>query len=334
MSKETAKTTELAPVKETDAKRFTNKIMQEFKNQTDADIGLTGYQEKLMQNYFIGLSNALKIAEEARVAKNNYLKDDKYKNDLAYTWNNVDLDVLAIDVKRYIKFDLDILQKNHISAIPFKNNKTNKYEFGFIKGYVGIEYIARKFGMNVPKRVVIELVHKNDLFKPLKRSNINPYDTYVFEIDNPFNRGEIVGGFFYHVYGDPTENRLEFVSVAEILKRRPEKYSVEFWGGEKDIWEDGRKKGTKKVDGWYKEMCYKTLCRMAWDEKYIKIDPLKADVDYVAMQERDLIVSEHIIEAEIEENANQQFLDEVIVPDNETGEVIQPSVMDIGDDLP
>lgn len=65
----------------------------------------------------------------------------------------------------------------------------------------------------------------------------NNVDCYEFDISNPFDRGEVVGGFGYIRYKDETRNKLVTMSKAELLKRKPSTAAAEFWGGEKDIWE-------------------------------------------------------------------------------------------------
>ena len=42
------------------------------------------------------------------------------KNDLPITWNTVDLGQLALDVTHYSKMGLDMMQTNHLVAIPYK----------------------------------------------------------------------------------------------------------------------------------------------------------------------------------------------------------------------
>ena len=56
---------------------------------------------------------------------------------------------------------------------------------------------------------------------------------------NEFARGDIVGGFYYHIYQDkPEKNKLVVMPLKEILKRKPQYASAEFWGGEKDSYRD------------------------------------------------------------------------------------------------
>ena len=48
-----------------------------------------------------------------------------------------------------------------------------------------------------PDNIVIEIVYESDTFKPIKKSIDVKVESYKFEIsDNPFDRGEIIGGFY------------------------------------------------------------------------------------------------------------------------------------------
>ena len=47
---------------------------------------------------------------------------------------------------------------------------------------------------------------------PLKKSKDNKVEGYEFEINNPFDRGEIQGGFAYIQFSDPEKNKLIMMS--------------------------------------------------------------------------------------------------------------------------
>jgi recombination protein RecT len=186
----------------------------------------------------------------------------KDRDPLPVTWENVNMESLARSVVAYARIGLDPAQKNHINMIPYKNNTTGKYDIGFIEGYRGIELKAMKYGLDVPDAVIVELVYTNDKFKPIKKSLNNPYESYEFEIVDAFDRGEIKGGFYYHIYSKyPEKNKLVIMTLKDIEKRKPKYASSEFWGGEKDVWKDGKKVGTEQVEGWFEKMCYKTIYR-------------------------------------------------------------------------
>ncbi len=281
------------------AERFTNAVIKEFSANTGGELNLSPFQKRLCQNYFIKLDLLLKEAEQKRLGKK-----EQYRDPTPLTWDNVNIQKLANDVVIFSGVGLDPTQPNHINPIPFKNKNTGKYDITFIPGYKGIELKGRKYGLDVPDDIVVELVFSNDKFKAIKRDKDNPVESYSFEIVDAFNRGEIVGGFYYHKYFDkPEKNRLKEFSKKDIDKRRPDNASVEFWGGEKDKWEGGQKVGKEQVEGWYDEMAYKTIYRAAWNS--ITIDSAKIDSNYVAMILKESEVKDLRLADEITENANK-----------------------------
>ncbi|TCU72905.1 recombination protein RecT [Tissierella praeacuta] len=293
------------------SQRFTNAMIQEFQSGVGA-VALTDFQQRLAQNYFIAIDAALKTAEINRQRKKTN------KDPLPVTWQNVDMNLLARNLVSYARIGLDPAQKNHIHAMPFKNNSTNKYDIVFIEGYRGIELKAQKYGLDVPDAVIFELVYSNDHFKPIKKSRTNKIEDYEFEITNAFNRGEIVGGFYYHLYNEnPSKNKLVIMTIDDILKRKPKYASAEFWGGEKDVWKNGQVVGKEKIEGWYEQMCYKTIFRAAYND--ITIDSQKIDDDYLRLKQLENQATENMVHAEIEEHANTQMLDF----DEDTGEIIE-----------
>ena len=274
--------TELAKKEESLSTRFMTAITKEFTSAVDAP-ALTSHQRRLAQNYFIALDQALEKAEQRRNSK---------KNDLPVTWANVNMQQLALDVVAAARVGLDPAQPNHVNMVPYRNNKTKKYDIGFIDGYRGIELKAVKYGLDIPDDVTIELVYSNDHFKPIKKDANNKVESYEFEVNNPFDRGEIVGGFYYHAYkNNPEKNKLVVMSLKDILKRKPEYASKEFWG----------------KDGWYEKMCHKTIHRAAYRD--ITIDSQKIDDDYLRLKKQEELFAEQELEQEIEENANGPVID-------------------------
>ncbi len=283
--------------------RFMNAVIAQFSGGVDSAVALTQFQRRLAQNYFISLDATLKAAEEKRLAKS-----EKYREALAYSWQNINMEKLARDVVTYARVGFDPAQKNHINMIPFYNKKSNKYDIGFIEGYRGIELKAVKYGLDVPDHIVVELVHATDKFRPVKRDTRNKYEGYEFEIVQPFDRGEVVGGIYYHSYSQaPEKNKLVMFSLKDILKRRPDHASPEFWGGEKDKWENGKKVGKEKVEGWYEQMCWKTIYRAAYGD--VTIDSQKIDDDYMRLSQLEQEYAERAVEQEIAENGNRTRID-------------------------
>lgn len=284
------------------SERFMNKVVSEFSTGV-GDIALTDFQKRLAQNYFIALDAALKSAEEKRKKKS-----EKYRDDVPVIWANINMEQLARSVVAAARVGLDPAQKNHIAMLPFKNNNLQKYDIVFIDGYRGIELKSKKYGLTLPDHVVVELVYSNDNFKSYKKDRNNKYEAYDFEIVNDFDRGEIIGGFYYHIYTEtPEKNKLVVFTLKDILKRKPQYASVEFWGGEKDKWENGKKVGKETTEGWYDQMCYKTVYRAAYSD--ITIDSQKIDDDYMRLKAMEETLAEVRVSEEIAENANSEVID-------------------------
>ena len=303
--------TELEKKELTASERFTGMVMKEFEGNVGT-LNLNEYQKQLIRGYFIGIDNALKKAEEARINKNSWKSTaEEDKNNLPITWQNVNMNDLAIAVVHHAKLGLDMQISNHLNAIPYKNNKTNKYDIGFLKGYKGLEYIATQLSLYPIKNIVVELIYSNDIFEIVNKDNVTNYN---FTIKNPFDRGEIIGGFGYIQYVDETKNRIITLSKKDIDKRKPSYAAAEFWGGEK--YNPSTKK-KEPVEGWYEEMARKTVARATYNA--VSIDPKKVNESYAYVVERNDTVYENIIEAqvedEIEENANKEYID------IETGEI-------------
>lgn len=263
----------------TPSARFTTAVIAEFQSN-NGGVALSNYQQRLVQNYFVNLDQALATAELGRLRKN-----EKYRDQLPITWNNVDMSKLAVNIVACARIGFDPAVPNHINLIPFKDNNTNKYNVTFIEGYRGKELKAKKYGYDVPSDVIIELVYSTDEFKPLKKDKNNSVETYTFKVINTFDRGEVVGGFYYFVYDDETKNKLAFFNIKQIEKRKPKYASAEFWGGEKIIYKDGKKSGTETIEGWREEMLWKTVSRMAYSA--IPIDSQKIDDAYINLLRND-----------------------------------------------
>lgn len=310
------------------SERFTNTVLREFGSNVAGAIQVTDYQRQLIQGYFIAIDRALKLAEEARIRKNENNKDHKYDNNLPVTWSNVNLNDLALDVVHYARMGLDMMQDNHLFPIPYRNNKTNKYDITLMPGYNGIQYIAEKYAVETPVTVTTELVYKTDAFKPIKKNINNKVESYEFEITSPFDRGDVVGGFGYIEFEDPVKNKLIIMTKRDIEKRKPAYASAEFWGGKKTEWVDG-KKTEVETDGWFEEMCLKTLKREVYSAKHIPRDPKKIDDAYQYMKMREARYAEIEAQDEIDQNANTILIDpapaqlsERATVDRETGEVL------------
>lgn len=327
---------ELVQAKQTEnlanSERFTNTVLKEFGGSIAGTIRITDYQRTLIQGYFIAIDRALKAAEEERLRKNAANKNHEYDNPTPVTWQNVNLTDLALDLVHYARIGLDMSQDNMLFAIPYKNNKRNNYDVNLMEGYNGIRYIAEKYAVEVPKSVTVEVVYSTDNFKPIKKGGCNRAENYEFEITNPFDRGDIVGGFAYLEFNEATKNELIIMSMKDIEKRKPEYASANFWGGKTKVWKDGKQVEVEKA-GWLDEMVRKTLIREAFSAKHLPRDPKKIDDSYQYMKMREARYAELQTQSEIDEHANATLIDTslenppLISPtetiDPSTGELVQ-----------
>lgn len=293
------------------SERFAASVMKEFNGNISQKLTLTDFHKRILQNYFLKLDMTLKESEKKRLLSNAKLvkpEEAKFKNNLEFAWKNINMTNLALECVPYVLIGLDPLQPNHINLIPYKGNDGKEYGIGFIVGYKGLELKARKYGLDVPDDIVVEVIHKNDVFVPIKKDFNNKFENYTLQAA-PFDKGDIIGGFYYIMYyNNPEKNKLRTFSLAEIEKRKPAYAAAEFWGGEKDVWEwsdTERKKvktGTKKIDGWLYEMCYKTLERAGWNS--VTIDAEKIDENLQRMQKNERALLDERVKAEITQNAN------------------------------
>jgi len=286
----------------TPAQRFTQKVLAIYAEGTTKDIAITDYQKRLISGYFEAMDVSIKKAEDRR--KKAYKPDP-----LPIQWLNINMDDVARLSVKIARLGLDSYQKNHINFIPFKDNNAGCYSMGFIKGYVGLEYEARRYALEMPADVVTELIYSNDSFRAFKKDYTNKVEAYEFIQGDIFALDrELKGGFYYYQYDDPTKNKLFTLTLAQIIKRKPKTASVEFWGGEKDVWKDGKKTNQKEeVEGWLEEMAIKTIKRAAYNG--IMIDPQKIDDNYQWMKQREQQFSDIGLDAIIDSEANNNFID-------------------------
>ena len=133
-------------------------------------------------------------------------------------------------------------------------------------------------------------------------------ESYEFAINDAFNRGEIVGGFGYIEYQDPLKNKLVIMTLRDIEKRKPRYASANFWGGKQKVWENG-KQVEQETEGWFEEMCLKTIKREVYSTKYMPVDPKKVDDSYQYMKLREAKIAELEAQDVIDVYANGEIID-------------------------
>lgn len=256
--------------------RFVEEVEKQFGQEMGTEIIFSDHQKKLAQHLFLKADSALKEFESKRKGSKT-----------PYTWNNVNLNNLAIEAVHKVNLGLDALMKNHIHVIPYFNGKNKKYDLELQTGFKGLMYIAKKYALNPPKKIVIELVHKNDHFAVLKSNLEREVEGYEFEIENPFNRGPVVGGFAYIKYEDETKNELMILTEEDFKKAKNAAKTDMIW------------------NAWPEKMRYKTIARRVSDK--IDLDPEKVNAQSMIHEETAGVEAE--ANREIAENANSQTID-------------------------
>jgi len=284
------------------SERFTNLVMQQYRS-IGTPYSFTQREQHLIRNYFIVIDQMIVKSEAERLRKNASNSDHKYDNDLAYSWNTIDLPQLAQDLAHYARVGLDMMEDNTLFPIPYKASKANLYTVTLMEGYNGIRFQAEKYALDPFRAVTVEVIYENDIFKAVKKDCNNPVEGYVFEIPEPLDRGKPVGVFGYIEFEDPAKNKLVVFSKADVLKRKPKYASAEFWGGQKKTWEDGKQVWVE-LTGWVPEMFEKTMKREIYGSKRIPRDPDKIDASYQYIRQREAQYADIAIEAEIAESAN------------------------------
>lgn len=299
--------TTLAKKELTQSERFILAVTKEASQL--GELKLTDFQKKLCQNYFIRIDQQLKDLEIKRLAT-----DEKYRAPFEYKWDNININALALGVVAMSSVELDPSLPNHVSMVFYANKTIKKYDVSFTKGYKGLEIVGKKFALDPPNDVLVELVYSTDKFKIIKRDMGNPVEHYSFEIVNPFERGELIGLFYYMIYADPKKNKCVGMSKAEIDKRKPAKAAAEFWGGSKEVkkWDKKENKmmptgETETIDGWYEKMAEKTGYRAAWNS--LTLDSSKINANYMLISKIEKEAIDLAAKEEIQNNANTTTID-------------------------
>ena len=76
--------------KPSQSERFTAMVMQEY-GKTGSNYHFTDREKQLIRNYFISIDQMLAKTEAERLRKNSTNRDAKFNNELAYSWQTIDL---------------------------------------------------------------------------------------------------------------------------------------------------------------------------------------------------------------------------------------------------
>lgn len=227
------------------------RFMQTTIKQYLSDVGkaeVSDYEKTLLQHIFIRIDMTIQ-EYNAKQGANGQI-----------SWQNINMKKLAIDAVNRAKLGLDALIPGFLYAILYRNGKQDGlFDVDLRVGYKGEEYYTVKGSMFGLKHIYKRLVYGDEKLIVYPKGRNNPVEGYELKLtDDPFNRGELRGGFAYLEYEDPERNELVILSKADIEKRHKIAQSDKFWGP------------------WYDEMALKTIVHAA--AKKVAIDPEKVNV--------------------------------------------------------
>lgn len=258
--------------------RFTNKMIEIY-SDVQKGFQLTDNEKQLIAGYYIKCDEALR--------KQNI------------KWKEIDMNTLAMDLVNKARLGLDMQMPNHLFPIPFRSKKDGTVTLNLITGYEGEKHKRLKFSSIKPIDMKVELVYSNDKFIPQKTAQ---GDTYILEIKNPFDRGEIVGGIGYIQYEDSRKNILIIMSVKDILKRKPPYAKDEFW------------------EKWKEKMYTKTIMRELCTHIPLDADKVREYNELCKYEEaREIEIAKQEADNMIIDNANNGEIIDIVEP---TGQVI------------
>lgn len=211
--------------------RFMTNVEQQFVAQMGEGAQLTAHQRKLVQHVYLLVDAALRTQEVKRTDKWTPEKlAVASEQPRAFTWHHVDRQKLALDTVHRVNLGLDGLMPNHLAPVFYWDDRKKKYNTNLQLGYMGRDFIARQYAVEpAPIAILYHLVHASDEFEALPASAEHDSDTFRFRIPNPFDRGEIVGGFGFIRYDDPRMNRLVLVTQRDFQRAQAAAKSDVFW---------------------------------------------------------------------------------------------------------
>lgn len=297
----------------TNAERFAANVEHQYVSNVGS-LNVTEAEKTLIQHMFIKCDMAFK-------EMNANSPDGK----TSVNWQNVNIQKLALDSVHRVRLGLDALIPGHVYPIAYFNNKTKQYDIDLRIGYKGEIYYAYQTSLNPIREIRCELVYSNDEFKVYKKGASCKIDGYDLIIKDPFNRGELVGGYAYIDYVDERQNKLIVLGKKDFDKARDAGKSNKFWGP------------------YYDEMAKKTLVHRAMKE--IVIDPKKINAvesmnaveaepeladDYADANSVELVMAPELvkeIEEAVQEEPEQDYQEPTppVVEKKKAKEPVQPT---------
>lgn len=265
-------------VSKTASEKFVAQIEKQFTAELGQGVSWTPLQKTLAQHLFVKIDQSMAALETKRAGSSYNAKNPPIK------WENVNMHKLALDAVHRVNLELDALIPNHIHVIPYLNNRTQKYDLDLRVGYTGKDHLHRRFAADPPLDVVYQLVHETDSFSVVNEGGVQ---SVRFTQSNPFNPGQVVGGFGYIKYADERKNQVVIVEYREFEKAMKASKGTEFWGGDCPVYKDGKKTGTEYDEKFRKEMMFKTVVHRVTAK--IRLDPAKVNGSSLEAIETDTV---------------------------------------------
>lgn len=247
----------------TPSERFAAEAIRQYEANASGHLPITEYQKTLLNHIFVRADMGLQ--EMNANLERDWSKGNK-KDQPEIIWQNIDIKKMAMDAVRIVELGVDALIPGHLYPIAYWRPKKCKYDLDLRIGYKGEMYYIQEAALHPVREIRVELVHQTDEFTVYKKDCAHKVEGYTFKINNPFDRGPVVGGYAYIEYEDDTSNTLVVMSLEEIMKRKPDGNST-FWAK------------------WEQEMQYKTLVHAAAGK--VILDPKKINAAAMAAAEAD-----------------------------------------------
>jgi len=203
--------------------------------------------EDLAVNYFTRLDNELKKAVPLK------------------TWKQINFEDFLSKSIAYANIGIDPLAPKMLSFTLYANKTNGLSDVVFVEDVRCMELLARRYGINCPENITVELIYSTDKFSIIKKDLSHPSEGYVLEVTNAFDRGDVIGGVSLSEYANPIYNKVRIMSMKEIEKRV--KTNSPFW------------------TNWKNEMCEKTVGKNAWGKVVLNTTEL---AEYYATQPNDV----------------------------------------------
>lgn len=180
------------------------------------------------------------------------------------TWAQINFDDFLSKSIAYANIGIDPLAPKMLSFTLFAN-KSGKSDVVFVEDVRCMELLARRYGVNCPENITVELIYSTDKFSIIKKDLSHPSEGYILEVTNVFERGEIIGGVSLSEYENALYNKVRIMSMKDIEKRVNTKSP--FW------------------NNWKPEMCEKTVGKNAWGKVVLNTTEL---AEYYANSSQDV----------------------------------------------